>query len=152
MQASAFSELDRLYTQILSVYSNSEVLVHTLGVVLVLEGVSNFKAPGEHARSPATIAAITGLGETTIHIVLRALQSVTEIRNDPVFDNADDDEPNGTTIWLVVLSHRSFHDFLIDKARSGPYFVDTARFGGRVFCRILELATISIKELKGCRR
>ena len=152
MQASAFSELDRLYTQILSVYPNSEVLVHTLGVVLVLEGMSNFKAPGEHARSPATIATITGLGETTIHIVLRALQSVTEIRNDPVFDDADDDEPNGTTIWLVVLSHRSFHDFLIDKARSGPYFVDTARFGGRVFCRILELATISIKELKGCRR
>jgi hypothetical protein len=37
MQGSAFSELDRLYTQILSQYSDSEVLVHTLGVILVLE-------------------------------------------------------------------------------------------------------------------
>jgi hypothetical protein len=67
---------------------------------------------------------ITGFGEAKLHVVLRALQSVTEIRNHPVFDDADDDEPNGTNIQLVKLSHRSFHDFLTDRARSGPYFID----------------------------
>jgi len=148
MQGSAFSELDRLYTQILSVYPDSEVLVHTLGVILFLE------APpfSTNVISPATIAVITGFGEVKLHMVLRALQSVTEIRTDPVFDDADADEPNGTNIQLVKLSHRSFHDFLTDKARSGPYFIDEELFGGRVLCRILELATISIEELKGCKR
>ena len=148
MQGSAFSELDRLYTQILSLYTDPEVLVHTLGVILVLEGL----LPSEKVNSPATIAAITGFGEAKLHMVLRALQSVTEIRNDPVFEDADDKEPNGTSIRLVNLSHRSFHDSLTDEARSGPYFIDKALFGGRVLCCILELATISIKELKGCRR
>ena len=37
VQASAFSELDCLYTQILLLYPDSQVLVRTLGVVLVLE-------------------------------------------------------------------------------------------------------------------
>jgi hypothetical protein len=153
MQGSVFSELDCLYTQILSQYPDSEVLVHTLGVVLLLEHVSSFPFPSERVNSPATIAAITGLGEAKLHVVLRALQSITEIRNYPVFDNADDNEPNGTNIRLVKLSHRSFRDFLTDKVRSGPYFVDEELFGGgRVLCRILELATISIKDLKGSRR
>jgi hypothetical protein len=147
MQGSPFSELDRLYTQILSQYPDSEVLVHTLGVIVVLEALPT----SQLVNSPAIIPAITGFGEAKLHMVLRALQSVMEVRNDPVFDDTDDVEPNGTIQW-VKLSHRSFHDFLTDKARSGPYFIDTALFASRVLCRILELATISIKELKGCRR
>ena len=147
MQGSPFSELDRLYTQILSQYPDSEVLVHTLGVILVIEG----QLLSDNVSSPAIIAAITGLGEAKLRLVLRALQSVTEIRNDPIFDEADDDEPNGTNIQWVKLSHRSFHDFLTDRVRSGPYFVDKALVGGQVICRILELATISIRELTGCR-
>jgi hypothetical protein len=148
MQGSVFSELDRLYTQILSQYPDSEVLVQTLGVILVLEALPS----PSNVNTLATIAMITGFGEAKLHVVLRALQSVTEIRTDPVFDDADDNEPNGTNIRRVKLSHRSFHDFLTDWARSGPYFIDEELFGGRVRCRILELATISIKELKGCRR
>jgi len=144
MQASAFPKLDRLYTHILSVYPDSEVLVHTLGVICVLEaGKVNF---------PAMIATITGFGETKVHLVLRALRSVVEIQTEPVFDDANDNEPNGTNIQMVELSHRSFHDFLTDKARSGPYFIDEERFGSRVLCRIFELAMISIKKLKGCGR
>jgi len=151
MQGSAFSELDRLYTQILSQYPDSEALVHALGVILVLENVSIYTYLDQRVHSPATIAAVTGLGEAKLQRVLRALQSVTEIRNDPVFDDADDNEPNGTNIQLVKLSHRSFHDYLTDKARSGPYFIDEELFGGRVLCRILELATISVEELRRCR-
>lgn len=52
MQASAFSELDRLYTQILSLYPDSEVLVRTLGVVLVLESLEN-KRNCEYAKLPS---------------------------------------------------------------------------------------------------
>ena len=143
MQASAFPELDRLYTQILSVYPDSEVLVHTLGVIHVLEACD--------VNSPAMIATITGFGETKVHLVLCALRSIVEIQTEPVFDDANDNEPNGTNIQ-IKLSHRSFHDFLTDKARSGPYSIDTELFYGRVLCRILELAAISIKALKGCKR
>ena len=148
MQASAFSQLDRLYTQILSQYPDSQVLVHTLGVILVLEALPT----SENVSSPVTIATITGLGEAKLHLILRALRSVMEIWTAPVFDDVDDNEPNGTNIQWVTLSHRSFHDFLTDRARSGPYFIDKALIRAQVFCRILELATISIKELKGCGR
>jgi hypothetical protein len=148
-QASAFSELDRLYTQILSLYPDSEVLVHTLGVVLVLDALVS-QTSRKYASSPDVISTITGFGEGKL--VLRALQSVIEIRTEPVFDDANDNTPNGIHLQQVKLSHRSFHDFLTDKARSGPYFIDQALVGGRVFCRILELATISIKELKICKR
>ena len=146
MQALAFSELDHLYTQILSLYPDSKILVHTLRVVLVLELMGN------SVNSPATIAAITGFGEAKLRLVLRALQSITEVRTEPVFDDADDNKHNGTDIQWVKLSHRSFHDFLTNEARSGPYFIDETVFGGQFFCRIMELATISIKELKMCKR
>ena len=101
MQASAFSELDRLYTQIISLYPDPEVLVHTLGVILVLEDLQDL----DYLTSPALIDVITGYGEEKLHRVLRALQSTVEIRNEPVFDDASDKEPNGTHIQWVELSH-----------------------------------------------
>jgi len=149
MQASAFSELDCLYTQILSLYPDPKVLVNTLGVILVLENL-NYSTVHDNTYSHTVIPTITGLGEAKLHLVLRALQSITEVQTEPAFD--DDNKPNGTKIQWVKLSHRSFHDFLTNEARSGPYFIDQALFGGQIFCRILELATISIKELRRCRR
>ena len=104
MEATAFSELDRLYTQILSLYPDSEVLVDTLGVILMLENVSRYTYPGERVHSPATIAAITGLGEAKLHLVLCALQSIIEVPTAPVFHDANDNEPNGTNIqWLEPI-------------------------------------------------
>jgi len=102
--------------------------------------------------SPAMIATVTGFGETKVHLVLRALRSVIEIQTEPVFDDVNDNESNGTNIRRVKLSHRSFHDFLTDRERSGPYFTDGALFHGRVVCRILELTAISIKGVKGSKR
>ena len=101
MQGSAFSELDRLYTQILSQYLDSEVLIHTLGVILVLESLLRFT----RVNSLVTIAVITGFGEARLHVVLRTLQCVMEIQNDPVFNDTDNNEPNGTNIQLVKLAH-----------------------------------------------
>ena len=84
MQASVFSELDCLYTQILSLYPDPEVLTHTLGVILALE----FLGCPDYLKSPVLIALITGLGEGKLHRVLRAVQSTMEIQNEPVLDNA----------------------------------------------------------------
>ena len=147
MQASAFSELDRLYMHILSLYPDSEVLVHTLGMIIVLQA-QNRDFLIIHNSHPV-IAAITGLGEAKLHLVLRALQSITEIHTAPLFDDVDDIEPNGTHVRWLKLSHRSFYDFLTDSARSGPYFINEGLFISRILIRILELATMFIKE---CRR
>jgi hypothetical protein len=144
MQASAFSELDRLYIQILSTYDDPKVLVHILGVVLLVEKLPHFYF--NILTNLEVIADIAGLGEGKVDLVLRALQSLTKIQNKPIHDD-EDGEPNGMN-QRVHLSHRSFHDFLTDRERSGPYFINTKLFIGQVFCRIFELATVSIEKFK----
>jgi len=149
MQASAFSELDRLYTQILSAYDDSKVLVHVLGVVLALEALNGDIYSDENPlTNPEVIANIAGLEQGRVLLVLRALQCVTKIQIEPVYDDGDDEQPNGIINQWVALSHRSFHDFLTDKARSGPYFINIELSIGQIFCRILDLATVPLKFLK----
>jgi len=149
MQASAFSELDRLYTQILSAYDDSKVLVHVLGVVLALEELNgDIYSNDEPLTNPEVIANIAGLEQGKVLLVLRALQSVTKIQIDPVYDDGDDEQPNGIINQRVQLSHRSFHDFLTDKGRSEPYFIDIELSIGQIFFRILDLATVPLNFLK----
>ena len=149
MQASAFSELDRQYTQILSAHDDSKVLVHVLGVVLALEALKGgIYSNDESLTNPEVIANIAGLGQGKVLLVLRALQSVTKIQIKPIYDDCDDEQPNNIIDQRVQLSHRSFHDFLTDKARSGPYFVNIELSIGQIFCRILDLATASLRKMK----
>jgi len=149
MQASAFSELDRLYTQILSSCDDSKALVDVLGVVLALDALNgNIYSISDPLTNPEVIANIAGLEQGKVLLVLRALQSVTKIQIDPVYDDYNDDEPNDKINQRVRLAHRSFYDFLVDEARSGPNFVDIELFIGQMFCCILNLATASLKSLK----
>ena len=149
VQASAFSELDRQYTQILSAHDDSKVLVHVLGVVLALEALKGgIYSNDESLTNPEVIANIAGLGQGKVLLVLRALQSVTKIQIKPIYDDCDDEQPNNIIDQRVQLSHRSFHDFLTDKARSGPYFVNIELSIGQIFCRILDLATASLRKMK----
>ncbi|KIM44299.1 hypothetical protein M413DRAFT_378731 [Hebeloma cylindrosporum] len=151
MQASAFSELDRLYTQILSAYGGSEVLVQFLGILLALEALRLSRNPICDIDVPGNlqvIADIAGLEEDKACLAVRALQSVAKIHIEPVYDNLDDMQTSGMFGYRVELSHRSFHDFLRDEARSGPYFINPKLFIGRIFCRIFEIATVSIERFK----
>jgi len=150
MQASAFSEIDRLYTQILSAYDDSKVLVHVLGVVLAIEALNgDIYSDDEPLTNPEVIANIAGLGQGKALLVLRALQPVTKIQIKLVYDDWDDGQSENDIIdQRVQISHRSFHDFLTDKARSGPYFVNIELSIGQIFCRMLDLATVSLKFLK----
>jgi len=149
MQASAFSELDRLYIQILSSYDDSGVLVDVLGVVLVLEALNgNIYSNSEPLANPEVIANIAGLRQGKVLLVLRALQPVTKIQIELVYDDSDGEKPSNIINQRVQLSHRSFHDFLTDKARSGPCFVDIELSIRKIFFRVLDLATVSLKTLK----
>lgn len=147
MQASAFSELDRLNAQILSTYDDSKVLVDVLGVVLALEHLDfyAFAVGYGYATNVKVIADIAGLGEDKVQLVLRALQSVTTIQIEPLYDDWDNMQPSGAINQRVQHSHRSFYDFLTDEARSRSHFINIDLFIGRIFCRMFELATASMK-------
>ena len=148
MQASAFSELDRLYTQILSAYDDSKVLVHTLGVILALRELHIYTF-GNPLINLEVLSDLAGLGEGKVDLVLRALQSLTDNQIASLCDyDLHDAQPNDMIYQRVELSHRSFHDFLTDEARSGPYFINTNLFIGRILHRMFELATVSIEKFK----
>ena len=151
MRASAFSDLDRLYSQILLTYDDSKVLVHILGVVLALEAINTaLYYHYDLSTNAKVLADIAGIGEDKVQLVLCALQSVTKVQVKPVYDSLDDAQPNGTTYQRVELCHRSFHDFLTDSSRAGPFFINTGLCIGQIVGRIFELATVSIKKFKRC--
>jgi len=150
MQASAFSDLDRLYTQILSTYDDSKVIVHILGAILVLEYTNTNGDYDLISTDAEVLADIVGIGEGRVRLVLCALQSVIQVQIEPVYDHLDDAQPNGTIYQQLQLCHRSFHDFLTDSSRSGPWFVNINLYIGRIICRIFELATVFIKQIRRC--
>jgi hypothetical protein len=150
MQASAFSDLDRLYSQILSTYDDSEVLVQILGVVLAFEAINQYlNSPYDISTNAEVLAVIAGIGEDKVQLVLSALQSVTKVQVKRVYDHLDDAQPNGIC-QSVQLCHKSFHDFLTDSSWSGPFFINTSLCSGQIICCILELATVSITNFKRC--
>ena len=151
MCASVFSDLDCLYSQILSTYNDSKVLVRILGVVLALKAVYTDFLRGYWISTTAEgLADMAGIGEDKVQLVLCALQSIIKVQVKQVYDNWDDAQPNGTIYQEVQLCHRSFHDFLTDSLRAGPFFINTHLCIGQIICRILELATMSIKFFKRC--
>ena len=147
MCALAFSDLDRLYSQILSTYNDSKFLVQILGVVLAMNNVSFGYKISLNAR---VLADMAGIGEDKVQLVLYALQSVTKVQVTPVYDNLDDAPLNCTIYQSVQLCHQSFYDFLTDSLWAGPFFINTSLCGHQSICCIFELVTISIKTFKRC--
>ena len=122
-------------------------MVDVLGVVLALEHLDfyAFAVGYGYATNAKVIADIAGLGEDKVQLVLRALQSVTTIQIEPLYDDWDNMQPSGAINQRVQHSHRSFYDFLTDEARSRSHFINIDLFIGRIFCRMFELATASMK-------
>jgi hypothetical protein len=70
--------------------------VHVLGVVLALEELNGgIYSDDEPLTNLEVIANIAGLEQGKLLLVLRALQSVAKIHNDPVYDGRNDEQPNG---------------------------------------------------------
>ncbi|KIM40511.1 hypothetical protein M413DRAFT_445960 [Hebeloma cylindrosporum] len=137
MQAAAFSELDRLYTQILSVYPDSLFLKSVLGVITLFQGELMCAIPGTY---PSFVADILGTGESKVHMVLRALQSLTVVEGAAT-------APGVVQLFQdISFSHKSFSDFLTDEARSRQYFIDLDVFQGQVLRRAFDLVIESIRS------
>ena len=140
MQAAAFSELDRLYTQILSVYPDPAFLTSVLGVMTVFQGELMCAIPGTYS---SFIADILGTGEGKVCTVLRALQSLTVVEGAPTAPGI------ASIVQLfqdVNFSHKSFADFLTDETRSRQYFIDLDAVQSQVLCRVFGLIIESVRR------
>ena len=107
--SSAFAELDKLYTQILSIYPDTDLLLRVLGVLLTQVR----SLPHLHGlKSIDSLQAILGLHPGQVEHIFRGLRSVLEL--------GDYDNP----IQRVQPFHASFPQFLFDKSRAGRYYIN----------------------------
>ena len=107
--SSAFAELDKLYTQILSTYPDADLLLRVLGAFLIPVGFLTHCYSPERVES---LQAILGLHPGQVEQILRGLHSVLDIQI-----SVDH------TLRLKPF-HASFPQFLFDTNRAGRYYID----------------------------
>ena len=122
----AFSDLDQLYTQILSVYPSEVNIVQILGIISL--------SCGELAK---VMEDIFGMEEGELKLVLRGLSSLMK---------DEDDESEGATSYVIPhFAHASFGDYLFDSSRSGPFRVNGQEYESQVALRSFALIIQSIR-------
>ena len=115
-----FSDLDHLYSQILCTYPIPEKLICVLGTVLALH------CP----QPPGVIEDLLGMKVGEVGLVLRGTHSLIKFPHIPDENftrSTDIGEDNG-----IRLLHASFEDYLVDKSRSGHFFIDKNIFRAQI--------------------
>jgi hypothetical protein len=133
--STAFSDLDQLYTQILSVYPSTVNIVQVLGIII---------ASGE--KLPEVIEDILGMEEGELKLVLRGLSSLME------GENKNCQWPGGYMNKRVIpyyviphFAHASFCDYLFNSSRSGPFHVNRQEYENQITIRSFALIMQSIR-------
>ena len=129
----AFSDLDQLYTQILSVYPSTVNIVQVLGIIVAFS---------KGNLAPEVIEDILEMDEGELKLVLRGLSSLIAFQGDK----------NGEYLTGKVVSHVGrpyflhafFGDFLEDSTRSGPFHVDKRLYMNQGTIRSFAMITQSI--------
>ena len=130
----AFSDLDQLYTQILSVYPNVVNLVHVLGIV-----------SASHEVLQKVMEDIFGMEEGEVMLVLRGLSSLMKDEKDEIGDWLHEgDNPH----VIPHFAHASFSDYLFNSSRSGPFHVNQQEYEHQVIIRSFALVMQSIRSWK----
>ena len=124
----AFSDLDQLYTQILSVYPSVMNIVHVLGIISVSHGVLQ-----------EVMEDIFGMEEGELMLVLRGLSSLL---NDECLNKGD------TSYVIPHFAHASFSDYLFNSNRSGPFHVNKQEYRNQVTIRSFALIMQLIRSWK----
>ena len=117
----AFSNLDQLYTQIISVYPTEVNIARVLGIISV-----------SHGELAEVMEEIFGMEEGELELVLRGLLSLMK----------DEDEKKyiGTTPYVIPhFTHASFGDYLFDSSRSGPFHVNRQEYENQITIRSFAL-------------
>ena len=118
----AFSDLDRLYSQILSMHPDPDTLIRVFSTGLA------FKAP----EPIITIEEILGMERGEVLDVLQGLHSLLELPDDDISQfKTVSDSPFGNDNYILMdqrkrirIRHASFGDYLFDKNRSGEFHID----------------------------
>ena len=128
--ATAFSDLDQLYTQILSVYPSVVKIVHVLGIISV-----------SHGERTEVMEDIFGMEEGELQLVLHGLSSLMK--------DSDEDEhflnSRATSYVIPHFAHASFGDYLFDLSRSGPFHVNRQEYENQLTMRSFALIIQSIR-------
>ena len=126
----AFSDLDQLYTQILSVYPSSVNIVQVLGMVIAFD----------RRDLPEVIEDILEMEEGELKLVLRGLSSLMKDDNGERFDKE--------VISYVIpeFAYASFSDYLFDPSRSGPFHVNQQEYENQFTIRSFALIIQSIRR------
>ncbi|KAF8806213.1 hypothetical protein BYT27DRAFT_7224517 [Phlegmacium glaucopus] len=111
----AFSDLDLLYTQILSACRNPMGVVRVLGVILVLHCY----------QPPEVIEDILAMEQGEVTLVLRSLHSLIYFpgTKGERYELKEHGSRNSGADGFQLL-HESFRDYLVDHRRSGQFFVN----------------------------
>ena len=129
----AFSDLDQLYTQILSVYPSNVNIVQILGIITA-----------SHGELAEVIEDIFELEKGQLKQVLRGLLSLMKDEEDGG-DLKKWERLNKSVIPYVIphFAHASFSDYLIDSSRSGRFHVNPQEYENqftiRSFALIIQL-------------
>ena len=123
----AFSDLDQLYTQILSIYPSTVNIVQVLGIVSASRG--DFAEVFED---------IFGMEEGELKLVLCGLSSLMN----------DENDENGKSKKYVIphFAHTSFRDYLFDSSRSGSFHVNQHEYITQFTTRSFVLIMQSIRS------
>ena len=128
----AFSDLDQLYTQILSVYPSTVNIVQILGIIIASE-----------SSLPEVIEDILGMEEGELKLVLCGLSSL-------MGDDSDENVEDGCSIpyynVIPYFAHASFSDYLFNSSRSGPFHVNREEYENQVAVRGFALIMQSIRS------
>jgi len=124
----AFSDLDHLYTQILSAYPSRVNIVQVLGTILAFDDDLN----------PEVIEDILGMEDGDLGLVLKGLSSLME----------EDSYENGAYLnkgffayhdVIPRFTHASFGDYLLNSSRSGPFHVNLREHKNQITLRSFAL-------------
>ena len=118
----AFSDLDQLYTQILSVYPSAVNIVQVLGFIIASEW-----------QLPEVIEDVLGMEGGELKLVLRGLSSL-------MIDENTGRLNKGVISYVIPhFAHASFGDYLFNSSRSGPFHVNREEYENQVTIRSFAL-------------
>jgi hypothetical protein len=119
--STAFSDLDQLYTQILSVYPSSVNIVRVLGIISV-----------SHGDLAEVMEDIFGMEEGELKGILRGLSS---LMNDEIDENGERLNNDFIPYRIPHFAHASFSDYLFNSRRSGRFHVNQQEYEDQVTIR-----------------
>ena len=117
----AFSDLDHLYTQILSVYPSGVNIVQVLGIIIAIN----------KNDSPEVIEDILQMEEGELKLVLRGLSSLMIHGNNENGKSLN----RGVIQYVINFAHASFRDYLVNSSRSGPFHVNQQGYENQLTIR-----------------